>query len=109
MHELGRAKAVLSEALARAEGKRIKSLSVRLTPSHGEEDAEEFRFLFEAEAKRTSAVGAKLEITFVKNGYSCKECGNKEDGLSYDVIRCSKCGSPDIEQKPSHEIVKLVF
>ena len=108
MHELGRAKAVLAEALAKSGGRKITSLSVRLTPSHGEEDAEEFRFLFEAEAKGTGAEGAGLEIVFVKSGYSCNACGNKEE-LSFDPVRCSKCGSPDLETKHSHEITKLEF
>jgi len=106
MHELARVRKVLADVLAKANGRRVRKVAVRLTASHADE--EEFRDLFKANAKGTLAEDAELEIEFVNNAYVCESCGYSEE-VPFEPIRCANCGSPDLRIKPDYEVTGLFF
>jgi len=110
MHELARAQNVLAAVLKKAKGRKVGSVRVSLLEAAGHHhDPDEFVELFRAAAQGTPAASAAVTAAYVHNSYSCADCGNKEDGLHFNPIRCAKCGSPDIDVPPSFSILDVAL
>ncbi|HEY7280116.1 MAG TPA: hydrogenase maturation nickel metallochaperone HypA [Actinomycetota bacterium] len=103
MHESGFSDAILAAALRRADGRRLRALTVRVGAAHQlAGDALEDAFAHAAEG--TPAEGADITFVVVPVLLRCNDCGATtatEDAWA----TCGSCGSADVESSGGDELL----
>lgn len=103
MHESGIADAVVETAVRRADGRPLRSVTIRVGAAHRLGDgALEDAFAHAAEG--TPAEGANVVLVVVPVVIGCNACGTRTE--TDDVwATCGSCGSADVEATGGDELV----
>ena len=103
MHESGLSEAIVETALRRADGRPLRSVTIRVGAAHRlAEGALEDAFGHAAEG--TAAEGANVVIVVVPVVIGCNACGARTE--TDDVwATCGSCGSADVETTGGDELL----
>lgn len=103
MHELGYCEGVLEAVLARAAGRRVTSVGVRIGVLHGVV-AEAFQQSFDVAAAGTVAASARTVLTVLPVRGRCRAC--RRDFAALDATpACPGCGSWEVALDGGDDVV----
>lgn len=103
MHELGLSEAILEAVQRRAEGRRVKSFTVRVGVMHRVDQAS-LDQAFSMVAAGTEAQDAAVQLVAVPVQAVCRACGHRDDGEDMPGA-CPSCGSGDLEVTGGDELL----
>ncbi len=94
MHELGLCEGVVQAVRARAAGRTVSRVALRVGAAHAVDEGS-LRQAFELVAAGTEADGASLLVTTVPMQMSCAACG-AEASSNDPLAVCPSCGSVEV-------------
>lgn len=104
MHELGLCEAIVQAALRRAEGRRLRSVRVRV--GGHPVDPEVINQGFRLAAAGTVAEDATVDIVADPMSLHCRGCGHQAPVVDHlDLVACPYCGGVDIEITGDEQVV----
>jgi hydrogenase nickel incorporation protein HypA/HybF len=103
MHELGMCEPLVQAVTARADGRRVTGIGVRVGSRHRVDPAA-FEMAFTLAAEGTVAEGATMELIDEPAQLRCNQC-EAEGEWSVALALCPSCGSADVAISGGDELV----
>lgn len=101
MHELSLSSAILETALRHAEGRRVKSVQMRIGTMR-QVVPDSLDFYFGIVTRGTLCEGAELEQEQIVARLRCESCA-REWRPDLPMFRCPECGSAEVETLAGNE------
>ncbi|TNY37991.1 hydrogenase maturation nickel metallochaperone HypA [Thermomonospora catenispora] len=104
MHEMGLCEAIVDAVLQRAEGRRVRSVRVRVAGHPVVREVVDQGFAMAAAG--TVAEGAELELVVEPPGVVCRACAEWSPVTSARaLVACPRCGSLDVASAEDERLV----
>ncbi len=104
MHELGLCDAILDATLARARGRRVRAVRVRV--GGHPVDPEVIQHGVRVAAMGTVAEDVRVELIYEPMVLRCRSCGHEssaDDAMA--MVACRRCGGMDIDAEGTEQAV----
>lgn len=103
MHELAMCRAIATTVAARAEGRPVTS--VRLRVGHLRQVVPDtLAYCWGLHTRNTALDGSRLEVDHVPAAVRCRRCGSGT-ALDAPILRCSGCGSSEVDLVSGQELL----